>query len=140
MADCYPHVHDLRFLSPKFDVLICADQGVANIVLTVDNLPKAIEAYIKLKPVIGADSMITLEGEHWQKLRKMFNPAFAQGHLEKLVPGIVDETLNFVAILNEATKVDRDFLMLDALTVRDPLVLANMISYSRWISSDGMCT
>lgn len=61
--------------------------------------------------------MITLEGEHWQKLRKMFNPAFAQGHLDKLVPGVVDETLNFVEILNEATKVDKDFLMLDALTV-----------------------
>ena len=86
--------------------------------MTIDNLPKAVEAYVKLKPVIGTDSMITLEGEHWQRLRKMFNPAFAQGHLEKLVPGIVDETLIFVDILNEAAKSDNnEVLMLDALTV-----------------------
>ena len=86
--------------------------------MTIDNLPKAVEAYVKLKPVIGTESMITLEGEHWQKLRKMFNPAFAQGHLEKLVPGIVDETLIFVDILNEAAKSDNnEVLMLDALTV-----------------------
>jgi cytochrome P450 len=87
----------------------------------IDNLPKALEAYIKLKPVIGTDSMITLEGEHWQKLRKMFNPAFSQGHLEKLVPGIVDETLIFVDILTEAAKSkNKEVLMLDAMTVTPP--------------------
>ena len=102
------------------------DEGVAHKVLTIDNLPKAVEVYIKLKPVIGSDSMITLEGEHWQKLRKMFNPAFSQGHLEKLVPGIVDETLNFVEKLNEAAKKDKDFLMLDALTVLATFDLADL--------------
>jgi cytochrome P450 len=94
--------------------------------LTIDNLPKAVEAYVKLKPVIGTESMITLEGEHWQKLRKMFNPAFSQGHLEKLVPGIVDETLIFVDILNEAAKSDNnEVLMLDALTVPPNLCLVD---------------
>jgi len=94
--------------------------------LAIDNLPKAVEAYVKLKPVIGTESMITLEGEHWQKLRKMFNPAFSQGHLEKLVPGIVDETLIFVDILNEAAKSDNnEVLMLDALTVPPNLCLVD---------------
>ena len=94
--------------------------------MAIDNLPKAVEAYVKLKPVIGTESMITLEGEHWQKLRKMFNPAFSQGHLEKLVPGIVDETLIFVDILNEAAKSDNnEVLMLDALTVPPNLCLVD---------------
>ena len=34
----------------------------------------------------------------------MFNPAFSQGHLETLVPGIVEETLVLVTKLNEAAE------------------------------------
>jgi sterigmatocystin biosynthesis cytochrome P450 monooxygenase len=86
-------------------------------VLTLDNLPKAIDAYIKLKPVLGSQSILTLEGDHWHKLRKMFNPAFSQSHLETLVPGIVEETLVFVDVLNDAAKSGDVLLMLDALTV-----------------------
>jgi cytochrome P450 len=83
--------------------------------------------------------MITLEGEHWRKLRKMFNPAFSQGHLDKLVPGIVEETLVFVQILEEAAKSDEDFLMLDALTVNLRAKFLTRNSYSRWTLSDGKC-
>ena len=72
---------------------------------------------MKLKPVLGPQSMITLEGEHWHRLRKMFNPAFSQGHLETLVPDIVEETLVFVEIMNNAAKSGENVLMLDALTV-----------------------
>jgi cytochrome P450 len=98
-------------------VLLIIDEGIANKVQAIDNLPKAQEAYGKLKPVLGQNSMITLEGEHWHRLRKMFNPAFSQGHLETLVPGIVEETLVFVDILNNAAKSGETLLMLDALTV-----------------------
>jgi len=61
--------------------------------------------------------MITLEGDHCYSLRKMSNPAFAQGHLETLVPGIVEETLSFVGVLNEAAQTGKELLVLDALTV-----------------------
>ena len=64
--------------------------------------------------------MITLEGERWRRLRKMFNPAFSQGHLEKLVPGIVEEALVFVQKLDEIAKTGEEILMLDALTVQLP--------------------
>lgn len=47
----------------------------------------------------------------------MFNPAFSQSHLETLVPGIVEETLVFVGLLNDAAKSGEVLLMLDALTV-----------------------
>jgi cytochrome P450 len=83
--------------------------------------------------------MITLEGEHWRRLRKMFNPAFSQGHLDKLVPGIVEETLIFVQILEEAAKRDEDFLMLDALTVSLRTKYLTRNSYSRWTLLDGRC-
>jgi cytochrome P450 len=64
--------------------------------------------------------MVTLEGEHWYKLRKMFNPAFSQGHLETLVPGMVDEVMVFARILDAAAKSQETILMLDALTVYRP--------------------
>ena len=61
--------------------------------------------------------MIIIGGEHWQKLRKMFNPAFSQGYLDKLVPGIVEETLIFVQVLDEVAEKGEDLRMLDAATV-----------------------
>jgi hypothetical protein len=47
----------------------------------------------------------------------MFNPAFSQGHLDTLVPGIVEETLVLVTKLNAAAQNDETVLMLDAITV-----------------------
>lgn len=58
-----------------------------------------------------------MEGDHWQKLRKMFNPAFSQGHLDTLVPNIVEETLVLVTKLNDAAKKDETVKILDAITV-----------------------
>ena len=78
------------------------DEGIVHKVQTIDNLPKAQEVYVALRPVIGRDSMITLEGERWRRLRKMFNPAFSQAHLDKLVSGIVEQTLVFVQKLDES--------------------------------------
>ena len=93
------------------------DEAIADKVQRIDNLPKAREAYFKLKPVLGANSILTLEGDHWHRLRKMFNPAFSQSHLETLVPEIVEETLVFVKVLDEAAKRGTVLLMLEALTV-----------------------
>jgi cytochrome P450 len=95
-------------------------------------LPKAQEIYYPLKCVIGPHSLITVEGDHWQKLRKMFNPAFSQGHLETLVPGIVEETLVLVTKLNEAAKTNETLRILDVITV-SPLpffyILVTLVAY-----------
>jgi cytochrome P450 len=97
--------------------LLIVDENVADKVQRIDNLPKAKEAYYKLKPVIGSSSMITLEGEHWQRLRKMFNSAFSQNHLETLVPEMVTEALVFAKKLESASKQDKVILLFDALVV-----------------------
>jgi cytochrome P450 len=97
--------------------LIDVDETIADKIQRVDDLPKAQEIYHHLKSVLGPHSMITVEGDHWQKLRKMFNPAFSQGHLDTLVPGIVEETLVLVTKLNAAAQNDETVLMLDAITV-----------------------
>lgn len=106
---------------------------MADKVQRIDNLPKAKEAYYKLKPVIGSASMITLEGEHWQRLRKMFNSAFSQGHLETLVPGMVTEGLVFVQKLEEASKQDKAVLIFDTLVVSDILTIElREVAYVRY--------
>jgi cytochrome P450 len=103
--------------------LLTVDENVADKVQRIDNLPKAKEAYYTLKSVIGSSSMITLEGEHWQKLRKIFNPAFSQGHLETLVPEMVTEGLVFAQKLEEASKHDTVLLLFDALVVSNPFTI-----------------
>lgn len=112
--------------------MLSLDEIVADKIQRIDNLPKAKEAYYKLKPVIGNASMITLEGEHWQRLRKMFNPAFSQAHLETLVPGMVTDGLVFVQKLEEAAKLDEALLLFDTLVVRDILITELMeVAYVR---------
>lgn len=52
-------------------------------------------------PILGKTSLVTVYGEYWKKVRKMFNPAFAVSHLETLVPGIIEESMDFIQILEK---------------------------------------
>ena len=51
--------------------------------------------------------MVMASGEPWRKFRKMFNPAFAVSNLETLVPGIVEETMVFVDILQKSARAEK---------------------------------
>jgi cytochrome P450 len=55
-------------------------------------------------PILGKTSLVTVYGDYWKKVRKMFNPAFAVSHLETLVPGIIEESMDFVDILDKYAK------------------------------------
>lgn len=54
-----------------------------------------------LKAVFGTTSLVLIEGAHWKKMRKMFNPAFAPNHLETLIASIVEESEVFVEKLKQ---------------------------------------
>lgn len=73
-----------------------------------------------LKSIIGKTSMVALEGGHWKRLRKMFNPAFAPSHLETLIPCIVEESEVFVDKLNQIAKTDQVVKMNELTTVYTP--------------------
>ena len=75
---------------------LIADDIANEKMLQTDNLPKARTAYLVLKSVIGVNSLVIIEGQEWKRLRKMFNPAFAPSHLEKMIPAIVEESEVFV--------------------------------------------
>lgn len=73
-----------------------------------------------LKTVIGATSLVAIGGEHWRKLRKMFNPAFAPSHLETMIPAIVEESQVFVEKLNNVADTGQIIKMTDFTTVLFP--------------------
>src|SRR5271156_5126614 len=79
-----------------------ADDEAAEKILHTDNLPKHLLTYDFMVPIIGKTSLVTAKGDYWRKVRKMFSPAFATSHLETLVPGIVEEVLVFLDVLNES--------------------------------------
>ena len=66
---------------------------------------------------MGRASILIAHREQWQRLRKMFNPAFSQAHLETLVPEIVEETLVFANKLREAAENGGTLFLLNTLTV-----------------------
>jgi cytochrome P450 len=51
--------------------------------------------------ISGSTSLLLIGGEKWKKIRSLFNPGFAIGHLMTLVPSIVDDGLIFWDKLNE---------------------------------------
>jgi cytochrome P450 len=48
--------------------------------------------------------MVGLDGSAWKRLRAMFNPGFASGHLMTLLPYMVDMSVIFCEKLREKAK------------------------------------
>ena len=82
-----------------------------------DNLPKSKPAYMALRSVIGPSSLVAINGDHWKKIRKMFNPAFAPSHLDTMIPFIVKETEIFVEKLKRVADTGEVVKMNDLTTV-----------------------
>ena len=61
--------------------------------------------------------MVSLEGAHWKRLRKMFNPAFAPSHLETMIPAIVEESVVFIEKLREVAGSGKVIRMNEYTTV-----------------------
>jgi cytochrome P450 len=73
------------------------DEKAAEQILQIDNLPKT---KLAVQHIIGKTSLVSIGGDNWKKLRKMFNPAFAPSHIETFIPVIVEESLIFIEKLN----------------------------------------
>jgi cytochrome P450 len=97
--------------------LLIVDELANEQILTTDNLPKFLPAYQDIKPILGASSIVTLEGEHWRQLRKMFNPAFATSHLETMIPLMVEESEIFITKLKNLADTGEVVRMNNLVTV-----------------------
>ena len=99
-------------------ICVDLDNVIAEKIIHTDNLPKHSETYKILLPMTGKTSVITVPtDDYWRKIRKMFNPGFSVSHLETLIPGIVEESLVFVKILEEAARHDAILQLGDRLQV-----------------------
>jgi cytochrome P450 len=103
-----------HFLSCRTNVV---DDAAVEQILQTDNLPRCKSAYMALKAVFGMTSLVLLEGAHWKKMRKMFNPAFAPSHLETLIAPIVEESEIFVEKLNQIADTGKIVKMNSMTTV-----------------------
>ena len=54
------------------------------------------DTYSALQRLIGAESLITAEGEDWRGLRKRFNKGFSPSHLHSLGPLVIEKTKVFI--------------------------------------------
>lgn len=69
--------------------------------------------YKPLKPLLGAESIITKEGSDWRATRKRFNPGFQPKYVHSLTGPIVTRVKIFVDRLQELAKTDAIFRMAD---------------------------
>jgi len=67
-------------------------------------------------PLIGSESLLILEGEHWKRLRRKFNPGFAPAHLMTLLPKILEKTSFFIRRLDKAAR-SGDVVHMDSICV-----------------------
>ena len=102
---CSPFVHlCVSFMVTVYRRLLIADDEAAEKILHTDNLPKHLLTYDFMLPLIEKTSLLTAKGDYWRKVRKMLSPAFATSNMETLVPGIVEEAVVFLDILDESAK------------------------------------
>lgn len=110
-----------------FDSSEIIDDVADEQILQTDNIPKSKPAYRGLERIIGKNSLITIGGEHWKRLRKLFNPAFAPSHLERIIPAIVEESDVFVEKLARIADTNDVIKMTDLTTVIPNLHILPML-------------
>jgi cytochrome P450 len=76
------------------------------------SIPKS-NNYHALKPVLGAESIITKEGAAWREMRKRFNPGFQPRYIHSLTPSIVSRVKIFVERLQSLAESGITFKMVD---------------------------
>ena len=79
-----------------------------------------------MSPILGKTSLVTVYGEYWKKVRKVFNPAFAVSHLETLVPGMIEESMEFIHILEKYAKSGEEIKLGQRLPVKSVSRVSNI--------------
>ncbi len=96
--------------------LYIVDPDIANQVTIASSLRKSPLVSNYLNKLLGNQNMVSLEGAAWKRVRSMFNPGFAGGHLMTLVPYIVDAAVVFGDVLREKAKTGEVFEMEEIAT------------------------
>ncbi|KAE8447159.1 hypothetical protein EG329_010990 [Mollisiaceae sp. DMI_Dod_QoI] len=65
--------------------------------------------------ITGRTSMLLTHGPEWKKVRSLFNPGFSAGHLNTLIPMIVDDVLIYHSALSSLAEKG------EVVQIEDPL-------------------
>jgi cytochrome P450 len=93
------------------------------------DLPKPQRQVDLLRPMIGGQSLLTMNGRDWKRWRALFNPGFNAAHMARLIPTVVESVEVFCEILRE--KAGGGIVQLDSLTTRLTMdVIAKVTLYA----------
>ncbi|KAI1620261.1 cytochrome P450 [Exophiala viscosa] len=74
------------------------------------SIPKS-DTFKFLRPLLGKESLITVEGEEWRNLRRRFNKGFSPAHLHSLDPLIISKTRIFIDKLQRLAETGETFAL-----------------------------
>ena len=107
---------DLAPIEDRGFLIVAEPQYVEALVNSTEDfkysLPKS-DTYHALRPVLGAESIITKEGAAWRAMRKRFNPSFQPKYIHSLTGPIVSRVEVFVKRMQSLTKSGATFKMAD---------------------------
>ncbi|KAL8923741.1 MAG: hypothetical protein Q9172_002987, partial [Xanthocarpia lactea] len=81
-----------------------------------------------LLPITGGGDLASMEGEEWKRWRKIYNPGFSAGHIQTLVPTIVEEVSVFVDILKEHARKG-DVFSLDEAAINATMDVIGRVAF-----------
>lgn len=128
--DSHPHLH-ADYIRRKYNLgkffyldfwpfgdqlLYIADPDIANQITIGNSLRKSPLVVDYMSLLLGNQNMVGLDGPAWKRVRSMFNPGFAGGHLMTLVPYIVDAAVVFGDVLREKARAGEVFEMEEIAT------------------------
>ena len=130
--DCHPHYYleaikeDYPDLPDQFYLdlwpfgvgwLLVSTPQIATQFTQEHSLPKLEALQLYMEPLTGDKNLLTMEGKEWKTWRGIYNPGFAAGHLMTLVPGIVEDAVDFLKTLKKYANLAGMF-KLEELTAR----------------------
>ena len=94
------------------------DPDVTNQIIVKDSIPKNSVLKLFMGFLVGSSTnLLSGDGHAWAKLRRVFNPGFASGHLNTLIPSIIEECGVFCGVLEKHAQRQDVFRLEEAATL-----------------------
>lgn len=108
----------LMDLWPVYDpVLMTFSPEISMQVANKYNLQKPHDSVNIFTPIVGGQSLISMNDDEWKLWRSLFNPGFSTSHMLDLVPHIVHSVEIFSSLLQERAE-QRQLFSLSEMTMR----------------------
>ena len=113
-----------------YQALVVGSPDAAYQITQEHSLPKFMSLRYFLKPLVGVNNLVSMEGQLWKTWRGIFNPGFSANHLMTLVPGIVENTLIYCDHLCKHAEKGGLFQMEEMTTKLTVDIIGKIILYA----------